>query len=113
MDQQFGGVQSSNWFGDFPSKPAVVVKPSTVEEIVEIVRNPGKYPSPIRAVGSNHSTTRCAIAEGGTIILMSGLNRIVKLEGTTSPLRPATLYRRWQELEKPACSITSMLSSET
>ena len=101
MDQQFGGVQISNWFGDFPSKPAVVVKPSTVEEIVEIVRNPGKYPSPIRAVGSNHSTTRCAIAEGGTVILMSSLNRIVEIGKDYVTAQAGALYIDvGKELEK-------------
>ena len=42
MDEQRGGVAISNWFGDFPSKPQVVVKPTTVEEIVEIVKNADK-----------------------------------------------------------------------
>ena len=79
MDQQFGGVPYSNWYGDFPSRPQVVVTPTTVEEIVEIVKNPGKYPSPIRAVGSNHSTTECSVANGGTVIKMSRMNRIVEI----------------------------------
>lgn len=101
MDQQFGGVQISNWFGDFPSKPEVVVKPSTVEEIVEIIRNPDKYPSPIRAVGSNHSTTRCAIADGGTVILMSGLNRIVEIGKDYVTAQAGALYIDvGKELEK-------------
>ena len=101
MDQQFGGVPISNWFGDFPSKPQVVVKPSTVEEIVEILRNPDKYPSPIRAVGSNHSTTRCAIADGGTVIVMTGLNRIVEIGKDYVTAQAGALYIDvGKELEK-------------
>jgi hypothetical protein len=101
MDQQFGGVPISNWFGDFPSKPQVVVKPTTVEEIVEILRNPDKYPSPIRAVGSNHSTTRCAIADGGTVIVMTGLNRIVEIGKDYVTAEAGALYIDvGKELEK-------------
>jgi FAD/FMN-containing dehydrogenase len=92
MDEQFGGVSYSNWFGDFPSKPHVVVKPNTVEEIVEILRSPDKYPSPIRAVGSNHSTTRCAIADGGTVINMRGLNRIVEIGDDYVTAQAGALY---------------------
>src|SRR3954469_10821049 len=92
MDEQFGGVSYSNWFGDFPSKPQVVVKPTTVEEIVYILRRPDKYPSPIRAVGSNHSTTRCAIADGGTVINMRGLNRIVEIGNDYVIAQAGALY---------------------
>ena len=101
MDEQRGGVAISNWFGDFPSKPQVVVKPTTVEEIVEIVKNADKYPSPIRAVGSNHSTTRCAVTDGGTVILMTGLNRIVEVGADYVTAQAGALYIEvGKELEK-------------
>ena len=35
MDEQRGGVSMANWYGDFPSKPQVVVKARSVEDIVE------------------------------------------------------------------------------
>ncbi len=92
MDQQSGGVSYPNWFGDFPSKPHVVVKPTTVEEIVEVLRNPDKYPSPIRAVGSNHSTTGCAVADGGTVIKMTAMNRIVEIGIDTVTAQAGALY---------------------
>jgi hypothetical protein len=101
MDEKLGGVPISNWFGDFASTPQVVVKPRTVEEIVEIVRNPDKYPSPIRAVGSNHSTTRCAVADGGTVIVMTGMNRIVEIGKDYVTAQAGALYIDvGKELEK-------------
>lgn len=66
-----------NWGKDIYSIPAVVVTPESVEKIQEIMRNPAKYPSPVRAVGSNHSTTACAVAEGGTIVNMRKLDQIL------------------------------------
>lgn len=46
-----------NWFGNITSSPRVVVEVDTVEDIVAVVTDPEHYPSPVRAVGSNHSTT--------------------------------------------------------
>ncbi len=44
----------TNWFGDIVSHPQVVVEAASVDDIAAILTNPGKYPSPVRAVGSNH-----------------------------------------------------------
>jgi FAD/FMN-containing dehydrogenase len=72
-------INITNWFGDLVSHPQVVVEAKTVSEIVAILKDPVKYPSPVRAVGSNHSTTRCGVADGGTLIKMSGMNRILEI----------------------------------
>lgn len=73
------GIEFTNWGRDVVSRPRVVVKPRTVDDIVMIMKNPDKYPSPLRAIGSRHSTTRCGIADGGTIVDMSGMNRILEI----------------------------------
>jgi FAD/FMN-containing dehydrogenase len=70
----------TNWFGDLTSHPKVVVQAKSVEDIVRILKDPAKYPSPVRAVGSNHSTSPVGVAEGGTLIQMSGMNRILKID---------------------------------
>ena len=57
----------TNWFGDVVSCPKVVVDAHTVQDIVNVLTNPAQYPSPVRAVGSNHSTTACGTAERGTL----------------------------------------------
>ncbi len=51
----------------------------SVEDIIAVVRNPERYPAPVRAIGSNHSTTRCGVADGGTMILMHGMNRVLEV----------------------------------
>ena len=55
----------TNWFGDVVSHPQVVVEANSTEQIIAILRDPAKYPSPVRAVGSNHSTPPCGVADGG------------------------------------------------
>ena len=69
----------TNWFGDLVSHPQVIVDVKSVSEIAAILKDPSRYPAPVRAIGSNHSTTRCGVAEGGTVIKMSGLNRILEI----------------------------------
>ena len=82
MDTQ-SGVARHNWFGDIRWTPAVVARPSSEQELIAIVKDHGRFPSPLRAAGSGHSTTRCVIADGGTIVDMRGMNRIIRIDGQT------------------------------
>jgi FAD/FMN-containing dehydrogenase len=66
--------------GDIVSHPGRVVAVSRIKDICDILQDPYEYPSPVRAVGSNHSTTRCAVADGGTVIEMGGLANIGDVE---------------------------------
>jgi FAD/FMN-containing dehydrogenase len=72
----------TNWFGNIVSHPAVVVDANSVDDIVRVLKDPGTYPSPVRAVGSNHSTAACGVADSGTLIRMK-MNRILNI-GTDS-----------------------------
>src|SRR4051794_4569267 len=69
----------SNWFGDVVSKPKVLVEAQSPQDIVRALRNPDQFPSPVRAFGSNHSTAPCSAADGGTMIAMRGMNKILKV----------------------------------
>ena len=69
----------TNYDGAIVTTPKVHAHPKSVEELQEILRQPDRYPSPVRAMGSNHSLTPCA-ASTGTIIDMSGLKAIVKID---------------------------------
>ena len=90
-----------NWFGDLVSYPQAVVEPASTDDIITILKNPGQYPSPARAVGSNHSTAPCAMADHGTIIQMSKLNRILDISADTVTAQAGALYIDIaQELEK-------------
>jgi FAD/FMN-containing dehydrogenase len=68
----------TNWFGNIVSHPSVIVQAHSVEDIVAVLKDPVKYPSPVRAVGSNHSTAPCGVADGGTLIQMK-MNRILNI----------------------------------
>src|SRR5215472_10794033 len=72
----------TNWFGDLVSHPQVIVDANTVDDVVAVMKNPAKYPAPVRAVGSNHSTAPCGVADSGTLIRMK-MNRILSI-GTDS-----------------------------
>ena len=85
-------IEIHNWGGDVYSYPAVVVEPSSVEEIQEIMRDTAQYPSPVRAVGSNHSTTGCATADGGTVVIMRKLNRVLEIGDDTVTAQGGALY---------------------
>ena len=71
-----------NYDGGITASPAQLVSPGTVEEIQSILRDAGRYPSPVRAMGSYHSLTPCASSDG-TIINMSHMTRIVKIDRET------------------------------
>jgi hypothetical protein len=72
----------TNWFGNIVSHPAVIVEANTVDDIIAVMKDPVKYPAPVRAVGSNHSTAPCGVADGGTLIRMK-MNQILYI-GTDS-----------------------------
>ncbi len=82
----------TNWFGNIVSHPAVIVDAATVEDIVAVMKNPAQYPAPVRAVGSNHSTSPCGTAEGGTLIRMSKMNAILDIGGDTLTAQGGAIY---------------------
>jgi FAD/FMN-containing dehydrogenase len=73
----------TNWFGDLVSHPKALVEAKSATGIARILRDTSKYPSPVRAVGSNHSTAACSAADGGTMIKMRGMNRILQITDET------------------------------
>jgi hypothetical protein len=68
-----------NYDGGITASPAQLVSPGTVAEIQSILRDAGRYPGPVRAMGSYHSLTPCASSDG-TIIDMSGMKRIIEID---------------------------------
>ena len=73
-----------------------------VAEVVAAVRDPVAYPSPLLAVGAMHSVTCCIVANQGTIMCMTGFNRIIGLAGAidsdTQACQPSSLYWRGKHL---------------
>jgi len=92
-------ISVTNWFGDLVSHPSVVVEANAVADIVTVFKDPAKYPSPVRAVGSNHSTAPCGVAERGTLIKMK-MNRILQVTADTLTVEAgATHLQMAKELE--------------
>jgi len=69
-----------NWKRSIEYTANSVEKVTSVEDIQRIVKDKGRYPSPVRVRGSHHSTTRCVVAEGGTVIDMRGMSRILDID---------------------------------
>ncbi len=81
-----------NWFGTLESSPHVIVEAKSVDDLVAIMRDPAQYPAPVRAAGSAHSTTRCGMADGGTIVNMRGMDRILHIGPETVTAEAGALY---------------------
>lgn len=74
-------AQITNWFGDIDLQATKAVEARTVADIVQILRDKASFPSPVRPTGpSSHSTTLCAVADGGTLVRLSDLN--IKADGS-------------------------------
>ena len=86
------GVEASNWFGDIVFRPSVVVRPTSEEELIAIVKDTARFPSPVRAAGSSHSTTHCVVSEPGTKVEMKGMSRILEIAGDRVTAQAGALY---------------------
>lgn len=84
-------LEVRNWFGDLKTHPQVVTEAHTVDDLVAVLTKPEQFPSPIRAIGSNHSTARCGVADGGTIVKMK-MNRIRTITGDSVTAEAGALY---------------------
>ncbi len=72
-------VEVVNWKKSITYHANSVEKIKSVEDIQRIVQDRANFPSPVRVRGSHHSTTRCVVAEGGTVIDMRCMNRIIEI----------------------------------
>lgn len=81
----------TNWFGDIASHPQVVVDANSVQDIVHILTSPDKFPSPVRAAGSSHSTTACGTADGGTLVRMK-MNRILNVTSDSLTVEAGAIH---------------------
>ena len=69
----------TNYDGSITTTPQKIARPANVAELQAILKQSDKYPSPVRAMGSNHSLTPCA-ATPGTVIDMKGMKKILKID---------------------------------
>lgn len=81
-----------NWFGSIASTPAVVIEAETVDDIVTVLKDHDRFPGPVRAVGSNHSTTPCGVAQDGTLVVTRRMDRILDIGADTVTVQAGALY---------------------
>src|SRR5262245_37088453 len=68
--------------------PAITVQATNPTEILAVMRDWKKCPSPVRPVGSASSMTRCITASGGTQLDLSQMNRVLKIDGDRVTVQP-------------------------
>lgn len=73
-------VKLQNWKREITYHANSVEIATSVDDIVRIVKDGERYPGPVRVKGSHHSTTRCVVNEGGTVIDVTRMNRILKID---------------------------------
>lgn len=69
----------TNYDGGLTTTPQRVVSPGTVAELQAVLADPGRYPGPVRAMGSFHSLTPCP-ASTGTVVRMDRLARLLRVD---------------------------------
>jgi len=74
-----GSADVSNWEHGVTYRPAVIVRPHSVHDVVRVVSNAATYPSPVRAVGKLHSPAPCSADDGGTMLDMTSMTRILEV----------------------------------
>ena len=69
----------TNWEGGVTYTPVAVVKPNTIDDVIAVITDALRYPSPVRAVGKLHSPAPCSADDGGTMLDMTGMTRILEI----------------------------------
>ena len=76
-------VTIKTWDGTWTYHPKVIATPESAEDIVEIMVDEVRFPSPVRPAGSMHSTARMNGDDGGTMVDMKAMNRILHFTDDT------------------------------
>ncbi len=71
-----------NYDGSITASPQQLIYPETVQQIQAVLRDPARYPSPVRAMGSYHSLTPCASSDG-TMLDMSRMNQVIAIDAAS------------------------------
>lgn len=66
----------------------MILQATTPSEIVQVLKDAKRCPSPVRPMGSGSSTTRCIAANGGTLLDLSSMNRVLKIDSDTVTVQP-------------------------
>src|SRR5512141_1064146 len=66
----------------FPSRPSLIVRPSTAEEVAAVVRAAARHGATVHPVSAGRNwgySDACAPVEGAILVDLSGMNRILEV----------------------------------
>jgi FAD/FMN-containing dehydrogenase len=84
--------QVFSWDRTTVTSPQAHVTVRSIEDVIAVMRDPERYPSPVRPRGSGHSPANCGEADGGTIVEMRLLNRILDVGEDRVRVEAGALY---------------------
>jgi L-gulonolactone oxidase len=85
-------VTIKSWDGTWTYHPKVIVAPESAEDLVEILTDEVRFPAPVRPAGSMHSTARMNGDDGGTMVDMTKMNRILHFTEDTVTVEAGATY---------------------
>ena len=85
-------IRIGNRAGAVSTEPAVVATPGSIDDVIAILTDRKKYPSPVGPMGNYHSTTACATADNGALVEMTSLNRVLDISETHVRAEAGALY---------------------
>ncbi|MFD5779855.1 D-arabinono-1,4-lactone oxidase [Streptomyces sp. NPDC126933] len=99
-----------NWAGNVTARPARVVSPASVEELIETVREAAEAGLKVKPVGTGHSFTAAAATDGVLIRpdLLTGIRDIDRAGGTVTLEAGTPLRRLNAALAREGLSLTNM-----
>jgi hypothetical protein len=71
------GRSYANWGGSRITTPAVYVEPISYADVQSVVRDRGRFPTPVSPVGAMLSVTDTVVNDGGTLISLRKLDAIL------------------------------------
>src|SRR5712675_368618 len=74
------GRAYANWGLSRTTKPAVYVEPLSYADVQAVVRDTGRFPTPVNPVGSMVSVTATFVNDGGTLVCLRKLDEVLGLE---------------------------------
>ena len=89
------GIRWRNWGRSAAAAPRHVARPTSVDEVVAVVRAAAERRLPVKAVGAGHSFTDIA-ATPGVLIQLDGLQGLVGVDVATKRVRVAAGTRLWR-----------------
>jgi L-gulono-1,4-lactone dehydrogenase len=101
----------SNWAGNQNARPSRVVTPATAEELAEAIRRAADEGLTVKAVGTGHSFTSIASAEGGVLVrpdLLTAVRLVDRKAGRVTVGSGLPLERLNLLLASAGLSLTNM-----